>query len=124
MEITMVVLLALVAIEAYAIYLQVRHIKQTGRELREYGTVITGNHKPAFSRGCSVALAVNKKRIVKKAKATKGMGTFSRFHDFDEIEGMSLEKVRTEFINENINAKGLKKSRAIALDNALNSYYE
>lgn len=124
MPITVVVLLLLVAAEGYAIYLQVQHIKRTGRELREYGTVITGNHKPAFSKGCSVALAVNKKRVVKKAKATKGMGTFSRFRDFEEIEGMTLDRIRTEFINENINGRGSNKSRAIALDNALNSYYE
>lgn len=124
MKIGTILLIVVIILEGLAIYLQVQHMKKVGVELREQGRVIAGKHKPTFARGCSVALAVNKRKVVKKAKITKGMGAFSRFKDYPEIEGMSLDEIRKKVIAVSIDKKGFVKSRAIALDNALNSYNE
>lgn len=122
MKIGTVLLILVIALEGLAVYLQVQHMKKVGAELREQGRVLAGKYKPTFTRGCSVALAVNKRNIVKKAKITKGMGAFNRFKDYPEIEGMSLDEIRKKIIAVSIDKKGFEKSRAIALDNALNSY--
>ena len=53
-----------------------------------------------------------------------GSGAFGRFKDFGEIEGKTLEQIRMEHINPNITKKGKEKFKAIALENALNMYYE
>ena len=65
-----------------------------------------------------------KKGHVKRAKIIMGSGAFGRFKDIGEIEGKKLEQIRMEHNNPNITKKGKEKFKAIALENALNMYYE
>ncbi len=124
MNVVMIVLLVvLVAIQAWAVYAQRKHIREVGDELRTYGKIITGTHKTIMGRGCVVAMAV-KGKTVKRAKFVSGMGTFKRFRNFPEAEGKKIEDIRAEFINPYLTKKGKNQFRAIALENALNMYYE
>ena len=121
--ITVAIMVGLIILQFVLVHLQLKSIRATMNELSEYGKVISGAHKTIMGRGSIVAMAV-KKGHVKRAKIIMGSGAFGRFKDFGEIEGKTLEQIRMENINPNITKKGKEKFKAIALENALNMYYE
>lgn len=121
--ITVAIMVGLIILQFVLVHLQLESIRATMNELSEYGKVISGAHKTIMGRGSIVAMAV-KKGHVKRAKIIMGSGAFGRFKDFGEIEGKTLEQIRMEHINPNITKKGKEKFKAIALENALNMYYE
>lgn len=121
--ITVAIMVGLIILQFVLVHLQLKSIRATIQELSEYGKVISGAHKTIMGRGSIVAMAV-KKGHVKRAKIIMGSGAFGRFKDFGEIEGKTLEQIRMEHINPNITKKGKEKFKAIALENALNMYYE
>ena len=121
--ITVAIMVGLIILQFVLVHLQLKSIRATMNELSEYGKVISGAHKTIMGRGSIVATAV-KKGHVKRAKIIMGSGAFGRFKDFGEIEGKTLEQIRMEHINPNITKKGKEKFKAIALENALNMYYE
>ncbi|EFE27810.1 glucitol operon activator protein (GutM) [Filifactor alocis ATCC 35896] len=121
--ITVAIMVGLIILQFVLVHLQLKSIRATMNELSEYGKVISGAHKTIMGRGSIVAMAV-KKGHVKRAKIIMGSGAFGRFKDFGEIEGKTLEQIRMEHINPNITKKGKEKFKAIALENALNMYYE
>lgn len=121
--ITVAIMVGLIILQFVLVHLQLKSIRATMNELSEYGKVISGAHKTIMGRGSIVAMAV-KKGHVKRAKIIMGSGAFGRFKNFGEIEGKTLEQIRMEHINPNITKKGKEKFKAIALENALNMYYE
>ena len=121
--ITVAIMVGLIILQFVLVHLQLKSIRATMNELSEYGKVISGAHKTIMGRGSVVAMAV-KIGHVKRAKIIMGSGAFGRFKDFGEIEGKTLEQIRMEHINPNITKKGKEKFKAIALENALNMYYE
>ena len=121
--ITVAIMVGLIILQFVLVHLQLKSIRATMNELSEYGKVISGAHKTIMGRGSIVAMAI-KKGHVKRAKIIMGSGAFGRFKDFGEIEGKTLEQIRMEHINPNITKKGKEKFKAIALENALNMYYE
>lgn len=121
--ITVAIMVGLIILQFVLVHLQLKSIRAAMNELSEYGKVISGAHKTIMGRGSIVAMAV-KKGHVKRAKIIMGSGAFGRFKDFGEIEGKTLEQIRMEHINPNITKKGKEKFKAIALENALNMYYE
>ena len=121
--ITVAIMVGLIILQFVLVHLQLKSIRATMNELSEYGKVISGAHKTIMGRGSIVAMAV-KKGHVKRAKIIMGSGAFGRFKDFGEIEGKTLEQIRMEHINPNITKKGKETFKAIALENALNMYYE
>ena len=121
--ITVAIMVGLIILQFVLVHLQLKSIRATMNELSEYGKVISGAHKTIMGRGSIVAMAV-KKGHVKRAKIIMGSGALGRFKDFGEIEGKTLEQIRMEHINPNITKKGKEKFKAIALQNALNMYYE
>lgn len=121
--ITVAIMVGLIILQFVLVHLQLKNIQAAMNELSEYGKVISGAHKTIMGRGSVVAMAV-KKGHVKRAKIIMGSGAFGRFKDFGEIEGKTLEQIRMEHINPNITKKGKEKFKAIALENALNMYYE
>ncbi|AOH46343.1 transcriptional regulator [Propionibacterium sp. NM47_B9-13] len=112
------VLIALTVIYAANTALATQQMKQFSASystLRSRGKVAIGKQKNAFTSGSIVILLIDEEGIIQDGRKITGITVFSSFHQFTDLNGMTLANVNPATI------RGARSFRN-AVGNAKNNY--
>lgn len=86
------------ALQSLGVWLQMRHYTDVFKGVTDQfndGFVGAGNFRGRFSRGTIVLIVVTPDLIVRRLLIMSGRTVFTKFHRHEELEGVPLEKLRS-----------------------------